>query len=143
VNHLVLSGTNNIVPSGTRSSCYRGPESIETCCLTTAYAGRNFTNLESFGFFLTDRAFFASVDNRSFAPRDASPLTCSFARQVAKQRSHCVQPVSGFAKAGPRSIASAPRCWIEIRPFQCSAALAPQLHRRWLDGLNPKGSMHE
>jgi hypothetical protein len=63
VNHLVLSGTNNIVPSGTRSSCYRGPESIEKCCLTTVCAVRNFTNLESFGFFLTDRALFASVDN--------------------------------------------------------------------------------
>ena len=29
VNHLVLSGTATLVPSGTRSSCYRGPESGE------------------------------------------------------------------------------------------------------------------
>jgi chromosome partitioning protein len=57
VNHLVLSGTPSIVPSGTRSTCYRGPKSGETCCLSTACRASNFSNLDSFGIYLTNFAF--------------------------------------------------------------------------------------
>ena len=62
MNHLVLSGTATHVPSGTRSSCYRGPESVEESSHSITCRARNFSNLESFGFFLTDRAFFAVED---------------------------------------------------------------------------------
>jgi hypothetical protein len=55
VNHLVLSGTATVVPSGTRSSCYRGPESELTPWRSIPSSPRNFPNLESFGFLLTDR----------------------------------------------------------------------------------------
>jgi hypothetical protein len=69
VNHLVLSGTATHVLSGTRSSCYRGPESRETFWQSIAYRARNFSNPESFGFFLTDRAFSTAEDNQpSSAP---------------------------------------------------------------------------
>jgi hypothetical protein len=69
VNHLVLSGTATHVPSGTGSSCYRGPKAGLRFWCSTSFRARNFTNLESFGFFLTDRAFFAAGDNQqSFAP---------------------------------------------------------------------------
>jgi hypothetical protein len=72
VNHLVLSGTATHVPSGTRSSCYRGPESGETFFCSTTCRARNFTNWESFGFFLTDRAFSAVEDSQPSAEGNAA-----------------------------------------------------------------------
>jgi hypothetical protein len=69
VNHLVLSGTATHVLSGTRSSSYRGPKPKVTFWRSNSFRARNFTNLESFGFFLTDHPFFTAEDNRqSFAP---------------------------------------------------------------------------
>ena len=69
MNHLVLSGTTTHVLSGTRSSCYRGPKSGVRSWRKTFFSARNFTNLESFGFFLTDHPFFTVEDNRqSIAP---------------------------------------------------------------------------
>jgi hypothetical protein len=64
VNSLVLSGTATHVLSGTRSSCYRGPESVETYWCSTTCGARNFSNPESFGFFLTDRPLSTLEDNR-------------------------------------------------------------------------------
>jgi hypothetical protein len=63
VNQLVLSGTKTLVPSGTGSSCYRGPESILSDCYQTRSSRRNCTNQKSFGFILTDRAVFLAVHN--------------------------------------------------------------------------------
>ena len=63
MNHLVLSGTATVVPSGTRSSCYRGPESELTPWRSKPCPLRNFPNLESFGFLLTDRASRLTVDS--------------------------------------------------------------------------------
>ena len=64
MNQLVLSGTATLVPSGTQSSCYRGPESgLRPCCATLCSAG-NFPNLKSFGFSLTDSAFVAAGDSQ-------------------------------------------------------------------------------
>jgi hypothetical protein len=54
VNHLVLSGTRTIVPSGTKSSCHRGPKSKSTSWRARISRARNFTNRESFGFLLTE-----------------------------------------------------------------------------------------
>ena len=54
MNHLVLSGTSTIVPSGTRSSCYRGPKSKSTPWRVRTSRSLNFTNWESFGFLLTE-----------------------------------------------------------------------------------------
>jgi hypothetical protein len=67
VNHLVLSGTATLVPSGTRSSCYRGPKSNITFWRSNSFRVRNFTNLESCGFLLTGRAFFTAVGGGGFA----------------------------------------------------------------------------
>jgi hypothetical protein len=67
VNHLVLSGTATHLLSGTGSSCYRGPKSGVRFWRSTSFRARNFTNLESFGFFLTDHPFFAAVGARGFA----------------------------------------------------------------------------
>ena len=55
MNQLVLSGTATLVPSGTRSSCYRGPESDLSPCLSALSSRRNSSNQKSFGFLLTDR----------------------------------------------------------------------------------------
>jgi hypothetical protein len=63
VNQLVLSGTDIVVPSGTGSSCYRGPESVLSVCNQARSSRRNFTNQKSFGFLLTDRAVFQAVHN--------------------------------------------------------------------------------
>ena len=72
MNHLVLSGTATVVPSGTRSSCYRGPESELTPWRSIASAPRNFPNLESFGFLLTDRASRLTVDSARAAKPHAA-----------------------------------------------------------------------
>jgi hypothetical protein len=67
VNPIVLSGTAAVVPSGTRSSCYRGPKSKLTLWRSTACSPRNFPNLESFGSSLTDGASGAPVDRQAVA----------------------------------------------------------------------------
>jgi len=64
VNQLVLSGTATLVPSGTGSSCYRGPESVLSACNQARSSRRNFTNQKSFGFLLTDRAGCLAVHNQ-------------------------------------------------------------------------------
>ena len=64
MNQLVLSGTATLVPSGTQSSCYRGPKSGLRPCCSTLCSARNFPNLKSFGFSLTDPAFVAAGDNQ-------------------------------------------------------------------------------
>jgi hypothetical protein len=56
VNLLVLSGTATLVLSGTRSSCYRGPESSLRACFSALSGRSNFTNQKSFGFLLTDQS---------------------------------------------------------------------------------------
>ena len=66
MNQFVLLGTTTDVPTGTRSSCYRGPKSDETSWHSTTCRGRNFTNLESFGFFLTRSRVFRPVGKRAF-----------------------------------------------------------------------------
>ena len=64
VNQLVLSGTTTLVPSGTRSSCYRGPKSgLRPCCATLCSA-RNFPNLEILRIFSNGPAFAAAGDNQ-------------------------------------------------------------------------------
>jgi CobQ/CobB/MinD/ParA nucleotide binding domain len=54
VNSLVPSGTAPHVPSGTASSCHRGPKSGEKASGSTLWRARNFSNKESFGFLLTE-----------------------------------------------------------------------------------------
>jgi hypothetical protein len=66
VNQFVLLGPTSDVPTGTRSSCYRGPKPDETSWCSTICARRNFTNLESFGFFLTGARVFQPVGKRAF-----------------------------------------------------------------------------
>lgn len=56
MNQLVLSGIATLVLSGTRSSCYRGPESSRSACFSTLSSCSNSTNQKSFGFLLTDQA---------------------------------------------------------------------------------------
>jgi hypothetical protein len=63
VNQLVLSGTATRAPSGTGSSCYRGPESVLSACYQARSSRRNSTNQKSFGFLLTDRAVLLAVHN--------------------------------------------------------------------------------
>ena len=62
MNSIVLSGTRTLVPSRTRSTCYRGRKSELTLCCAKIFRARNFTNLESFGFLLTDLRLLTAVD---------------------------------------------------------------------------------
>ncbi len=66
MNQFVLLGTTSDVPTGTRRSCYRGPKSDGTSWSSTICGRRNFTNLESFGFFLTGSPVFQAVGKRAF-----------------------------------------------------------------------------
>lgn len=68
MNQLVLSGTATLVPSGTRSSCYRGPELGPSPCALALSSRRNSSNQKSFGFLLTDRAFGPGEDNHHSPP---------------------------------------------------------------------------
>ncbi len=72
MNHLVLSGTATVVPSRTQSSCYRGPKSELTPWRSTPSSPRNFPNLESFGFLLTDQRFSRAVNSTPTATPRAS-----------------------------------------------------------------------
>lgn len=56
MNQLVLSRTATLVLSGTRPSCYRGPESDLRACFSARSSSSNFTNQKSFGFLLTEQA---------------------------------------------------------------------------------------
>ena len=84
MNQLVLSGTATIVPSGTRSSCYRGPKSGLRPCCSTLCSARNFPNLKSFGFSLTDPAFVAVGDNQQRL--SASTVLVSLPSRIQSQR---------------------------------------------------------
>ena len=72
MNHLVLSGTATVVPSGTPSSCYQGPDSQLSHWRSIPCRLRNFPNLESFGFLLTDCASRRAVDSALAAKPHAS-----------------------------------------------------------------------
>jgi hypothetical protein len=81
VNHLVLSGTRTLVPSGTRSSCDRGPESTTTRCGTTLSRSRNSPNQESFGFLLTD----PQSTSLQSSWLSSEPTTCANLRTTAAE----------------------------------------------------------
>lgn len=69
MNRLVLSGTGPIVPSRTRSSCYRGPESKNPLAKTATCEPRNFSNQNYYVILLTQTAIFAAVDESPIAGR--------------------------------------------------------------------------
>jgi hypothetical protein len=75
VNRLVLSGTATLVLSGTRSSCYRGPESSLRACFSGLSCRSNFTNRKSFGFLLTEKAESRVADARQ---RQSDSPACLF-----------------------------------------------------------------
>jgi hypothetical protein len=84
MNQLVLSGTATLVPSGTQSSCYRGPKSGLRPCCSTLYSACNFPNLKSFGFSLTDPPSAAAGDNQQRP--GASTVLVSLRRPIQSQR---------------------------------------------------------
>jgi hypothetical protein len=84
VNHLVLSGTATVVPSGTRSSCYRGPESKLTPWHSILSSPCNFPNLESFGFLLTDHRVSRAV-NSALAAKPHTPARRSLGQSCCEQ----------------------------------------------------------
>ena len=74
VNQLVLSGTTTLVPSGTRSSCYRGPKSGLRHCCATLFSARNFPNLEILRISSNGPAIAAAGDNQQGSREHSSPL---------------------------------------------------------------------
>lgn len=60
------------MPSGTRSSSYRGPKPDVTFWRANSFRARNFTNPESCGFLLTDHAFSTTEDNQRSAAWNAA-----------------------------------------------------------------------
>jgi hypothetical protein len=83
VNQLVLSGTATLVPSGTHSSCYRGPKSGLRPCCSTLCSARNFTNLKSFEFSLTDHPVIPAGGNQQ--TQSASTVRVSLPRPIQNQ----------------------------------------------------------
>jgi hypothetical protein len=114
VNSVVLSGTVTLVPSGTGSSCYRGPKSQLKRWRATLSRPRNFTNRESFGFLLTDLI-------RSKPKGDAQPMVLSTGIQ---------QPCSEFprldscnASAAAAACVNAARARKQLRLAACPEAI--------------------
>jgi hypothetical protein len=108
VNSLVLTGTRTPVPLGTRFSCYRGPESELTLCRIKSSSSHNSTNLESFGFFLTDGPPGSACRQEDCGNPSATPIPrcftaagCNAAQHCAGQRAsvgHVLQ-VSGYRES--------------------------------------------
>ena len=89
MNSFVPSGTAPPVRSGTHSPCFRGPESSESCRSSTACGARNFTNLKSFGFFLTDGALSTLVDRHlriSRHDKTSALLSCNASHHTTKTK---------------------------------------------------------
>ena len=111
MNCLVLSGTAPIVLSGTESSCYRGPKSAETPSISKASEARNFSNLESFGFLLTEPA--------------KTPLS---AREISRTGAAFREPGAGFAYRVHKPRARPPGETFNIRAFTSNAARFASSH---------------
>ena len=95
MNSFVPSGTVPPVRSGTRSPCFRGPESPESSRSSTACSARNFPNLKSFGFFLTDRGAFSTTVDRhpqsSRPDRNSALLSCEAGHHTKTKPKHLNQ----------------------------------------------------
>ena len=120
MNQLVLSGTVTLVPSGTQSSCYRGPKSGLRPCCSTLCSARNFPNPESFGFFLTDPAVVAAGDNQRRLSASTVPVSLSSPIQ-----SHRI------GKTWLRQQVRSAQDWV-------ATALRPVKRRRRLPGFTPR-----
>jgi hypothetical protein len=91
VNQLVLSGTATLVLSGTRSSCYRGPESSLRACFSALSSRSNFTNRKSFGFLLTEQAE-SGVDGARQRQSDRPACLCRRYTLSTEPQAHGCQP---------------------------------------------------
>ena len=105
MNHLVLSGTATHVPSGTGSSCYRGPKPDVKLWRPIVFHARNFPKLESFGFLLTNPALSAAASQR--------PWVASRARFRA-----------GLIRDAGRTMFAARRARVSARQGSCEGAIA-------------------
>lgn len=83
MNQLVLSGTATLVLSGTRSSCYRGPESSLSACFSALSSRSNFTNQKSFGFLLTDQTVTSMGGDRQRRSAGPAGLHRAYAHLMA------------------------------------------------------------
>ncbi|MFK4488852.1 plasmid replication initiation protein [Bradyrhizobium sp. USDA 336] len=90
VNQLMLSGTATLVLSGTRSSCYQGPESSLRGCFFALSGRSNSTNQKSFGFLLTHQA--ENLVRGDWQPQAASPVwLCKSHTLFAEPNAHGCQ----------------------------------------------------
>ncbi len=135
MNCLVLSGTAPVVPSGTRSSCYRGPESWIRRANSEACGSRNFSNQDSFGIFLTQAAFCLPAINRQHAAERVMIVALLIQKGAsARQRSRCISPVNGSATACASGLrrgtqGSALDCRSNAHASACRASSARRLAR--------------
>jgi hypothetical protein len=99
VNPAVLSGTRNPVPAGTRFPCHPEPKKVISLCFHSRnQAPSNYTNLESYGFYLTEEVF--------QQPRSEFALSARIARIIATRAVtpyHARTAFASFFHAHPRS----------------------------------------
>jgi hypothetical protein len=115
VNSLVLSGTAAIVPSGTGSTCYQGPESLEKPSNSDGWGARNFSNKESFGFFLTESPESACCGSAG-SERLSRPMTAG-----------CGQSVQGSASGRSTKYAAATHTPLNcLLSFSASPPIEPR-----------------
>ncbi len=102
MNPAVLSGTRNPVPAGTRFPCHPEPKKVISLCFHSRnQAPSNYTNLESYGFYLTEgvlqqpRPEFAFgariarfIATRAFTPYHARTAFASFFRAHSRSSRH-------------------------------------------------------
>ncbi|MGY2883413.1 hypothetical protein ACVIHI_000527 [Bradyrhizobium sp. USDA 4524] len=92
VNQLVLSRTATLVPSGTQSSCCRGPKLSLIVCFSALYERAHFTNLLTPTFY----------QQAGHACSDAS-CTCSPTRHAFLQCNSFLEPTDAVARSTART----------------------------------------
>jgi hypothetical protein len=148
VNHLVLSRTPTIVPSGTGSSCYRGPKSGKISCLSKACRASNLSNLDSFGIYLTNFAF-SPVGEKTHAAATERVTIVTLLKWESdiSKTTVAIDSVGGRAHQGRRVIVidadpkgEKENCWLHWSKKRAKKGLTRQLE---VIGLTPGAPRRE
>jgi chromosome partitioning protein len=100
----VISGTQTLVISGTRSSWFQEPESALSICADNEIGAPNLSNIESFGFLLTDHARFHPVWKSPKTTRTTVTAVLNQTGDVGKT-TVALDPVGGWSRQRLRVIA--------------------------------------
>jgi hypothetical protein len=115
----VISGTQTVVISGTRSSWFQEPESALSTCAGNEICAPNLSNIESFGFLLTEHPRFHPVWKSLKTTRITIVAHFNQRGNVGKS-TMALDPIGGWQRQRLRVIASDAgrkgkneNCWLD------------------------------